>query len=139
MLFRRGVNEPVKANQRVFTHVTPSIECFCALLAMKIFPLLDFCRQCNVAQTPVHVLMFWFGVGALAVVTTATGTLHIFDTLFDLTIHQLIITTLITVLGIFGNMCYTGMLLIYLSTNLYGSLWFWIKDAAEPRLLHRPL
>ena len=64
------------------------------------------------AKTPVHVLMFWFGVGALAVVTTATGTLHIFDTLFDLTIHQLIITTLITVLGIFGNMCYTGMLLI---------------------------
>ena len=63
--------------------------------------------------------MFWFGVGALAVVTTATGTLHIFDTLFDLTIHQLIITTLITVLGIFGNMCYTGMLLI--AQNIYGT------------------
>ena len=25
------------------------------------------------------------------------------------------------------------------STNLYASLWFWTKDAAEPRWLHRPL
>ena len=28
---------------------------------------------------------------------------------------------------------------IYLSTNLYASLWFWTKDPAEPRWLHRPL
>ena len=26
-----------------------------------------------------------------------------------------------------------------LSTNLYASLWFWTKDGAEPRWLHRPL
>ena len=26
-----------------------------------------------------------------------------------------------------------------LSTNLYASLWFWTKDTAEPRRLHRPL
>ena len=39
--------------------------------------------------------------------STATVSLNVFDTLFTMSLHEVIVTTSITALGIFGNMCYT--------------------------------
>ena len=39
--------------------------------------------------------------------STATVSLNVFNTLFTMSLHEVIVTTSITALGIFGNMCYT--------------------------------
>ena len=48
--------------------------------------------------------------------------------------------------GTFRTKLVTGKIILtdyllksYVSTNLYASLWFWTKDAAEQSWLHRPL
>ena len=43
----------------------------------------------------------------------------------------------ITLMLMTGNLFATNV--FNLSTNLYASLWFWTKDAAKQRWLHRPL
>jgi len=82
--------------------------CCCVLVPFLSALISLITRQCNLAQVPIYILMFWFGMGAIIVCTLVSirqgSVISIF---FGGDTRTFMLMTCVTTLGIFGNMCYT--------------------------------